>query len=820
MFAVSKKILLAFVVLTTVLTTGAWQNTPVTAVKSQNPDSIETPLYPGLTWSSLGASSQDIRVNIQGDSVSLSGEGFQAQEQLAADLPLSAEVLDFYSNGKLAASGWESYDALSVADGVRFVFYHQSGVYFSVDYVNCQDDASKTCISVWKSEPVDPNVELVPSAAASSLGDQTATGSFGKKSPANGATGLNPTSTTLSWTAYNPTPAKYKYCVKEASACADNDSDYTSVYGTSITLPSNKLLYSKTYYWQVKAVTCITCTPKTTVPADNGTAWYFSTKANTEVNITGNAGVSGAVISYVNSTAKTVTADSSGAYSLKVPVGWSGTLTPSKTGYQFSPKSASFTNVSAQQIIQNFTAIPSFTISGNVGAPGVTLSYTDGTPKTVISDVNGNYSISVIAGWSGTVTPSSPGYVFAPTSKTYPPLSANQTGQNYTASYLTYTISGNVEIAGTTLSYTDGYPKKATSAADGSYSFNVSQGWTGTVTPSHTCYTFTPASRDYTNVQANQVSNYTADATALCVSSILRLNGSPTSAATVDYSVIFTDSVTGVDSSDFKVTVAGISWAGVTNIAGTGASYTVTVSTGSGNGTIRLDLIDNDSIKDASNNPLGGAGSGNGNYTSGQIYTVLKSQTFVDVPSNHQYYSDIEVLYANRLTSGCVASPLSYCPNQNLDRAQTAVFMMRGKYGAGYLPPAGLTYQFQDDWSKGPWAQSWAEAMRSAGITAGCKTNPPLYCPWEQLPKEQVVVFGLRMEYGEDYAPPAATGTIFADMTDPTYWATSWAEQAYKDGLIPPCGMSGGKPLFCPKNIASRGLGAYIIVRAKGLITP
>ena len=52
MFAVSKKMFLAFVVLMTVLTTGAWQSTPVALVKSQNADSVETPLYPGLTWSS------------------------------------------------------------------------------------------------------------------------------------------------------------------------------------------------------------------------------------------------------------------------------------------------------------------------------------------------------------------------------------------------------------------------------------------------------------------------------------------------------------------------------------------------------------------------------------------------------------------------------------------------------------------------------------------------------------------------------------------------------------------------------------------------
>jgi hypothetical protein len=61
---------------------------------------------------------------------------------------------------------------------------------------------------------------------------------------------------------------------------------------------------------------------------------------------------------------------------------------------------------------------------------------------------------------------------------------------------------------------------------------------------------------------------------------------------------------------------------------------------------------------------------------------------------------------------------------------------------------------------------------------------------------------------------------MFADMTNKSYYATSWAEQAYKDGLIPNCGKMGGKPMFCPKALVSRGLAAYMIVRAKNLSMP
>jgi hypothetical protein len=155
----------------------------------------------------------------------------------------------------------------------------------------------------------------------------------------------------------------------------------------------------------------------------------------------------------------------------------------------------------------------------------------------------------------------------------------------------------------------------------------------------------------------------------------------------------------------------------------------------------------------------------------------------------------------------------------NMDRAQSAAFMMRGTYGASYVPNPGENL-FEDDWSPGTWAQPWAEAMREGGMTAGCKASPLLYCPWVQLPREQAVIFALRMKYGDSYKPPAATGTVFADMTDTAYYATAWAEQAYKEGIIPDCGTSGGRPKICPKTMVSRGLAAYMIVRAKSLTIP
>ena len=67
----------------------------------------------------------------------------------------------------------------------------------------------------------------------------------------------------------------------------------------------------------------------------------------------------------------------------------------------------------------------------------------------------------------------------------------------------TMTISGNTWVGGATLSYTDGISKTVIAHQDGSYSLSVSENWSGTVTPSHPCYTFSPSSRSYSNVMTN-----------------------------------------------------------------------------------------------------------------------------------------------------------------------------------------------------------------------------------------------------------------------------------------------------------------------------
>ena len=61
-------------------------------------------------------------------------------------------------------------------------------------------------------------------------------------------------------------------------------------------------------------------------------------------------------------------------------------------------------------LINNQIITPSYVISGNAGEAGVVLSYVNDGNKSVTTDGNGNYTITVPYNWSGTITPSKTGY--------------------------------------------------------------------------------------------------------------------------------------------------------------------------------------------------------------------------------------------------------------------------------------------------------------------------------------------------------------------------------------------------------------------------
>ncbi len=105
------------------------------------------------------------------------------------------------------------------------------------------------------------------------------------------------------------------------------------------------------------------------------------------------------------------------------------------------------------------------------------------------------------------------------------------------------------------------------------------------------------------------------------VQSITRAGANPTSAASVAFTVTFSEAVTGVDAADFALTTSGsLSGVSVSAVSGGPTVYAVTVNTGSGNGALRLDVrAEGTGIVDAAGNPLASG------FTGGEAYTVERT---------------------------------------------------------------------------------------------------------------------------------------------------------------------------------------------------
>ena len=183
--------------------------------------------------------------------------------------------------------------------------------------------------------------------------------------------------------------------------------------------------------------------------------------------------------------------------------------------------------------------------------------------------------------------------------------------------------------------------------------------------------------------------------------------------------------------------------------------------------------------------------------------------SFGDVPPGHVFWPWIEALVAAGITGGCGTNPPAYCPDEGVSRAQMAVFILRGVHGAGYQPPGATGTTFTDVPASDPFA-SWIEAFAREGITGGCASSPPRYCPEAAVTRGQTAVLLLRAKHGAGYQPPAATGT-FADVPADHPFAR-WIEQLAREGVTAGCSTS---PLrYCPEDPVTRGQMAVFLVRA------
>ncbi len=169
--------------------------------------------------------------------------------------------------------------------------------------------------------------------------------------------------------------------------------------------------------------------------------------------------------------------------------GWSGTnndASTASTNTLTMPAAAHAAAVTYSQTPYTLTIISAHgTVTKDPDQ--ATYTYGQGVTLTAVPDTGWSF-----ASWSGDATGTA-----------NPVIVTIDGDKSVTANYAQnqYAISGNAGVTGTTITYTGG---STTAGTGGAYSFNVPSGWSGTVTPSYTGYTFTPASRNYSNVMADQ----------------------------------------------------------------------------------------------------------------------------------------------------------------------------------------------------------------------------------------------------------------------------------------------------------------------------
>ncbi|HPO12529.1 MAG TPA: tetratricopeptide repeat protein [Candidatus Hydrogenedentes bacterium] len=95
------------------------------------------------------------------------------------------------------------------------------------------------------------------------------------------------------------------------------------------------------------------------------------------------------------------------------------------------------------------------------------------------------------------------------------------------------------------------------------------------------------------------------------------LDESPAAAVSVRFLVVFSEDVSGVEAGDFSLAVAGsITGASVTGVSGDGQVFIVIVNTGQGAGTLRLDVLESNDIRNICDESLVGG------FFNGEVYTI------------------------------------------------------------------------------------------------------------------------------------------------------------------------------------------------------
>lgn len=206
----------------------------------------------------------------------------------------------------------------------------------------------------------------------------------------------------------------------------------------------------------------------------------------------------------LNGFSEVVYTDYKGFYQSQVDSGWSGNITPEKTGFQFSQSSIPFinvtenkaTNFSTEKIILKLSGTSKSPIS-HTGVYGVRFSNIPGEPVT---NSQGTFTTNVYYGWSGFIIAYRNGLNVSPNVFQLSNISTNTEISNECGFYI---FGGVYNKAGQAIqnALISGFPGgNLYTGSNGGYSIFLDSGWSGIIVPQFDTMKFIPAQRIYSNL--------------------------------------------------------------------------------------------------------------------------------------------------------------------------------------------------------------------------------------------------------------------------------------------------------------------------------
>ena len=114
---------------------------------------------------------------------------------------------------------------------------------------------------------------------------------------------------------------------------------------------------------------------------------------------------------------------------------------------------------------------------------------------------------------------------------------------------------------------------------------------------------------------------------------------------------------------------------------------------------------------------------------------AISSSRFTDVDASAWWAPHAERLAELGIVIGCETEPLQFCPEDPVDRGQTAAILAI----AFNLPPAERAW-FVDVNAEHPFAEA-IDRLAGWGVTAGCGVDPARYCPQNNVSRAQMATF-------------------------------------------------------------------------------